>query len=256
MKRILLIALLFALLTGCANDAENSIPTINNKESIDIGSETEKIDEREIDMSEAVAFDLENTMRILQDALEGEVRESLMIEPLLTAGVNGIVSAEWIERGQGVRNTLKITSEDNRVYELFVRQNRITGWVIIEMIRNQDGDFIFDDDPNHGLPTPPGLVDIEDLEFDLQNTIRVMENAIDNERNHFRSWVFRAFPARDIKGAISAELSGNTEDGYVQMKIETEDNRFYLLTLESNLFRLIEITDYETGEIVEPNRQR
>lgn len=161
---LLLFSVLFA---GCnQTDSNNAEPNPEN------GYETNSREDNTT-IEKLIDFDLENTKRILFDALvlesplgisEDDLRDnwedafmSLVIEPLRIAGVHGVVSAEWIEFERiSSLPVLEITSEDNRTYWLYTYQARWARAPAIEAIAERpSGRIIFDHDPGHHVPAPP-----------------------------------------------------------------------------------------------------
>lgn len=154
MKGIFLILPLLVLLTGCSNNIGESTAITNDGGCREMGNETPKInDEGDIELEEPVVFDLENTINVLQEALQEEVYEELIIRPMRQAGVRGAIKAEWIER-EWFSPVLEVTSEDNRIYRFHIRQNPITHWHTVIAIQDmQTEEFIYTEE-GHSPPNP------------------------------------------------------------------------------------------------------
>jgi len=205
---------------------------------------------------ERADFDWDNTFSVIQhsvnssnDWVVGSILSSLVFR-----GIKGAIRAEFNDP------LLEIESEDNRIYHIYFRpaptdpayaeDGRV--WRIEAIIDMQTNRIIY------GLPLCGGPIPPDDFQhgFDVDNTLLVMRVALGIDPNsQLISWAARRFWERNIRGAINAEVIGTTENGGTLLKIETEDNKFYVLRL-SERYGLISITDYETGEIIEQNRER
>jgi len=89
----------------------------------------------------------------------------------------------------------------------------------------------------------------KEADFDIDRTVQVIQDALTAESrvNVIKGWVEYLLPELNIRGAINAEQIENTENSDVVVKIETEDNKFFLLTMREN-YTMRVVLDLETGE--------
>ena len=155
MKRFFFLTLLLVfsvLFAGCdQNSNSNAEPSPETEYEINAG-EDNAIMEKSID------FDLENTIRVLKDALvDAEVTaESGIIEILQEVGIRGVVQAQLIDE-PGRRLMVEIVSEDENTYRLSVvrRVFSDTTYYTVRAIRDmQSGELIYSEECGLGYVNP------------------------------------------------------------------------------------------------------
>jgi len=263
-----LVILISLALVGCNTQRGNQGVLNGRNESMNeliMNRLREELTEEEIE--ELMAFDMFdyiNTLTVIHRGLGRSLDEANdAIRALFAVNVQGAISAKIIESTEKTTNlasppiTLEIVSEDNKVYHFIFESSddgryysvsRILDVASSEWVYNSRWGFDF-------LPEP--IIDLDSLEFDYENSVKVIEDALSIE-NHvvIRAFV-KGFPMRNIRGAIKAEVVGEIRDSdiFVRMqpndvllKIESEDNKHYLLTLGTD-FKLKRIVVIETGEV-------
>jgi len=202
------------------------------------------------DDAEEADFDFWRTVSVINKELGREnVKAAAQIAgKLLDIGVLGAVRAEWV-RQDTTQNSfiLEIESEDNKIYQLWIA-HRTMGLNAIEDMETGESLYSF------GNPMMPVSDPIpqDNLDFDLENTIQVLYAALSVDEKKYRSIRHYAdifFYERNIKGVIYAEMVeptrnylGSSSGIEIHLRIETEDNKHYLLVLFS---------DYGLGKIVD-----
>ena len=208
---------------------------------------------------DSFSFDFISTTNVIHRALRGTLDDAATVSRALVEGnVRGAVRAEVIEENESrTRITLEIVSEDNRVYQVDMRNDyRVEHILDVELNK-----WVYSITFNHAPPIEnPNQPDPETLNFDFENTMQVIYDAIGHEARGMELYSAGFFIERRIKGIIHAEVVENTriyfpsdrfERVEIHLKIETEDNKHYLLVISSATnYELLGIIDLETDEIV------
>jgi len=150
---LLPLLLLFSiLLTGCnPNNSDNAEP--NQKYGYEINSR-----EDNVAMEKSINFNLENTIKTLEDALVGAeiTADSIIIVALQEAGIQGVVQAELIDEPGRVL-ALEIVSEDAKTYQLIIARrvfSDITYYTVHAIQDMQTGEYIFSEECGFGDANP------------------------------------------------------------------------------------------------------
>ena len=219
-------------------------------------------------------FDVDNTVEVLREALSRadikitERSAEDMLEPLRQARVRGVIRAEPRNTfaGRGLRSELpllEIESEDNIIYNVYLMNRGAFGteysyFTVAEIYVAETNEILYHydglDNPGSfdGVPGP-----FENADFDVENSIRVIQEALGVDEQDARRPVARLallgikgiINAREVKDTTEIEGERIYEEGDRLFDFESEDNRHYRMWVNQRA-RIKRIIDLETGERV------